>query len=136
MSGHNLTLTRIPATQSCYMRLSVQGMVSRVRALVIDTPDSTTPEIILGTLWLKKHKVILNCGTGVAYAFKGHRKYTLKPPLMESRPKVNVATSNKIHLCTIKTARRALARGQQVYLCLVKSVDDLPQSGIDPDIQA
>ena len=128
--------TRIPATQYCYLRLNVQGMVSRVRALLIDMPDNSTPEIILGTLWLKRHKVVLNCGTGVAYAFKGHRKYTIKPPHQLPGPKVSVATSNKLRLCTIKTARQALARGQQVYLCLVKTVDDLPQSGIDPEIQA
>ena len=57
--------------------------------------------------------------------------------MVPERPKVDtVQTSNKIHLCTLKTARQALARGQQVYLCLVKSVSDLPTSDMDPDIQA
>jgi len=123
------------ATECCHLRLNVQGMTSRVKAIVIDTPLDNM-DIILGTVWLRKHKVILNCGTGTAIAHKGHRKYTLKPPAA-NRPTVTVTSSaSKIHLCTLKTARQALARGKQVYLCLVKTVDDLPGSGIDPEIQA
>ena len=123
------------ATECCHLRLNVQGMTSRVKAIVIDTPLDNM-DIILGTVWLRKHKVILNCGTGTAIAHKGHRKYTLKPPAA-NRPTVTVTSSaSKIHLCTLKTARQALAKGKQVYLCLVKTVDDLPGSGIDPEIQA
>ena len=128
--------TTTSAAEYCHLRLNVQGMTSRVKAIVLDVPEANNLDLILGSIWLKKHKVILNCGTGTAYAYKGHRKFTLKPPVPE-RPKVSTAASStKIHLCTIKTARQALARGQQVYLCLVKTVDDLPGSDIDPEIQA
>ena len=135
----NLTMangTTALATDYCHLRLNVQGMTSRVKAIVLDVPESNQLDMILGTIWLKRHRVVLNCATGKAIAYKGHRKFTLKPPEPE-RPKVAaVHSTTKLHLCTIKTARQALARGQQIYLCLVKTVDDLPGSDIDPDIQA
>jgi hypothetical protein len=106
-------------------------MTTNIRALVIEMAEHSD-DIILGQIWLKRHKVILDYKNQVAVVYKNKKKFILKP-VGHPKPEQPKSKPDKVHLCTIKTAKRALQRGQQIYLCVVKTADN--KTEMDPEIQ-
>lgn len=134
-----------PVKGYCHVKLNISGMRSQITALVTDMTDDSDSDIILGQVWLKKHKVILDYGKGTATAFKSNRKYMLVPPsqVKPQLPEDNSSTEKtdtpvklvKLKLASAKLAAKAIRQGQQLHLVIVKAVACKDQV-TDPDIEA
>jgi hypothetical protein len=129
----------------CHLKLNVQGLRTSLRALVVNTSPTSNPDIVVGQLWMRRHKVLLNYGNHTATAFKGTKKFILKsecPPLptpSTKKPKVvkNPKADPAPQMISAKAVRRAIKKGQHVIHTTVKAAAGGSYNDVtDPKIKA
>jgi hypothetical protein len=112
-----------------HFNVVIGGIKTRIHAFVVDNPEATDTDILLGQPWLRRHRVIIDYGKQQVTAFRGNTKHVLTPsvslPPYPTRAQRAAKRSSPPKTCTVKAVHKALQRGIPVWVAVVKEKQPL-----------
>lgn len=111
-------------------KLTIQSLHCKPELNVL--PLASDIDIILGNDWLIQHQAILDFAKSSCTAVKGRRKITLKASVLEDMAALIAGRRSSTDTPSVLTAlqfRRLIRKGAQLFVTLVKPVDEDPPGG-------